>query len=72
MKYTRNTECWKGWGNSMRMKYSDEVNKMMEKVEPYLTGEIDPEYKDGTPDEIKKLHKKAIELSDKEYLDATM
>lgn len=56
----------------MRMKYSDEVNKMMEKVEPYLTGEIDPEYKDGTPDEIKKLHKKAIELSDKEYLDATM
>ena len=57
----------------MRMKFSDEINEMDKKISPYIVSMVpDIVYKDGTPDEIKEMHKRMIELADKEYMDAIM
>ena len=72
MRCIQNIESWKGWVDSMRMQFSSDLQQMMEKVRPYLTGKINPEYVEGTPDEMKILHKKAIDLADKEYMEAIM
>jgi len=50
----------------MRIKYSEEVNKLFDLVKPYIDWSFPPKLKDDTPQEIKDTYKKCIELMKEE------
>lgn len=56
----------------MRLRYSDEVNRLSDIIDPYMDWTFPPKLKENAPQEIKEAYQQFKELAQKEYKEAMM